>query len=268
LEADVIPENCKRLAMSIKKRLVVWIGIVNLIAMFPGRAAATNVIVLCTNGIKPLMEDIKTQFEQQTNNRMLVIYGVAATLEREIESGEPFDIAILTPPSIDLLSEQKRIVTPATVVARSLITIAVRTGSQKPDIHTVEALRRTLDDSHSIAYASGSACAAFFTELCRRLGLNDALKIKSTLTKTGSEVASLVAQGEAELGILPTSDILAFQSIEALAQFPAELQGFVVMIAGVSVTAPHPDVAGELLKFLKTPSALTLIRAKAMDSGD
>ena len=76
------------------------------------------------------------------------------------------------------------------------------------------ALKRTLLASKSISYAREGASGAFFTELVQRLGLADALKSKIKPTTTGEEVSGSVARGEAELGVLPVSEILPVAGVE------------------------------------------------------
>jgi hypothetical protein len=41
------------------------------------------------------------QFERATGHKVVVKFGLAAVFKQQIEAGEPFDVAILTPPLID-----------------------------------------------------------------------------------------------------------------------------------------------------------------------
>jgi hypothetical protein len=66
-------------------------------------------------------------------------------LKREIDAGQSFDVAVLTPQLIDDLVRQGTITADTrTPLARSGMGLAIRPGSAKPDISTTEALKRTL----------------------------------------------------------------------------------------------------------------------------
>ena len=82
---------------------------------------------------------------------LYLTFGTASALRRQIEAGEPFDVAILRAPAIDdLITQGKLHADTRTDVARSGIGIAVRAGAPKPDIRTVEALKRALLDLEKI----------------------------------------------------------------------------------------------------------------------
>jgi molybdate transport system substrate-binding protein len=234
----------------------------------PSVARAAEIKVLCSTGIKAVMEELVPQFEQATKHKVVIRYGLAAVLKRQIEAGEAFDIAVLTPPLIDDLISQGKIAGDTRVMlARSGMALAIRTGSAKPDIRTTDALKRTLLASTSIAYAKEGASGVFFADLLQKLNLVDALKSKTKLTTTGEEVGAAVARGEAEIGVLPVSEILPVRGVEVLGTFPADMQGYVVMVAGVGPSAAQRAAAKELITFLTAPAALPIIKKKGMERG-
>lgn len=232
----------------------------------PGVARAAEIKVLCSNGIKAVMEELIPQFEQATKHRVLVTYGLSAALKRQIEAGEAFDMAVLTPALVDDLIKQGKIAGDTrTVLARAGMAIMIRAGASRPDIRTTDALKRTLLASKSIAYAREGAGGVFFADLAQRLGIADTLKAKLKPTTTGVEVGAAVAGGEAELGVLPLSEVLTFRGVEALGTFPAEVQGYAVMVAGASAGTRQSAAAKELMKFVTAPAALSVIKKKGME---
>jgi molybdate transport system substrate-binding protein len=244
-------------------------GLVALVSLAqPAVANAAEVTMLCSNGIRAAMEELLPQFEQATGHAVAIRYGLSAVLKREIEAGEPFDLAVLTPPLVDDLIEQGRIAGDSRVtIGRSAMALAVRAGAARPDIRTAEALKRALLASTSIIYAKEGASSAFFIELVRRLDLAEALASRIMLTTTGAEVGAAVARGEAELGVLPISEILPVPGIEVLGTFPAGVQGYVVMVAGASPRAARDATVKALIAFLISPSALPVIRKRGMERG-
>jgi molybdate transport system substrate-binding protein len=256
--------------MNITPKVLVLAGLVTLTALArPGVAEAAEIKVLCSNGIKTVMEELVPQFEQATKHKVTVSFGVSAVLKRQIEAGEPFDVAVLTPPLIDDLVKQGKIAgSSRTTLARSGIALAIRTGATKPDIRTVDALKRTLLASTSITYAREGAGSVFFAELVRKLDLADALKSKIKPANTGVDVGASVARGEADLGVLPVSEILPLRGVEVLGTFPAEVRGYLVMVAGMSPGTSQSAASKELVKFLTAPAALPVLKKRGMERAE
>jgi len=242
-------------------------SVVLLIALAQPRAAnAAELTVLCSNGMKAVMVELAAQFEKSTTHTITVRYDLSASLKRRLDAGEPFDIAILTPRLIDDAIQHGRIAgATSTIVARSSMALAIRSGGEKPDIRTTAALTRALLASPSLAYAREGASAVYFVELMRRLGLTERLKPKITLTTTGAEVGTAVARGDVQLGVLPVSEILPVAGIEVLGTFPADVQGDLIMVAGVSAgTTARAALARDFIAFLTAPEALPVLKSKGM----
>jgi molybdate transport system substrate-binding protein len=253
--------------MAIKRMSLAAVGLLIPIMLAQASvAAAAEIKVLCSNGIKAVMEELVPQFEQATKHKVVITYGLAAALKRQLEAGEPFDVAVLTPPLIDDLIKQGKIAGDTrTVLARSSMALAIRAGAPKPDIRTTDALKRTLLESKSIAYAREGASGVFFIDVVQRLGLADDLKSKLKPTTTGEEVGASVARGDAQLGVLPVSEILPVHGVEVLGTFPADVQGAVVMVAGVSSATSQGAAVKELLRFLIAPAALSVMKKRGME---
>lgn len=254
--------------MNIKRASFVMAGVAALAVATDPSVGAAELTVLCSNGIKAVIEELVPQFELATRHRVVITFGVSALLKRQIEAGELFDIAILTPPLIDDLVKQGKIVGDTrTALARSAVALAIRAGAAKPDIRTTDALKRTLLASKSIAYAREGASAMFFTDLVQRLDLADALKSKIKLTTTGEQTGASVARGDAELGVLPVSEILPVPGVEVLGAFPANIQSYVVMVGGVSSSAAQSGAARDLIRFLTAPAVLPVLKKRGMEPG-
>ena len=212
------------------------------------------------------MLEVVPQFEKATKHRVIITYGLSAVLKRQIDAGEAYDVAVLTPPLIDDLIKRGKIAdNTRTNIARSGMALAIRVGAIRPDIRTTEAVKRTLLASNSITYAQEGASSGFFNELIQKLVLADALKSKIRLTNTGAEAGALVARGEADLAVLPVSEILPIRGIEVLGTFPAEVQGYIVMVAGVNVATTGNHAPKEFIDFLAAPATLAVLRKKGMD---
>lgn len=230
----------------------------------PARAA--EITVLCSNGIRAVMQELVPKFEQATGHKVIITYGLAAALKRRIDAGEPFDLAILTPQFIDdgiekgrLLRESRR------ELARAGMAMAIRKGAAKPDVATTEALKRTLTASPAIAFAKEGAAGTYFVALIDRLGLTRELQPKLRPVATGVDVAASVAKGDAALGIMPLSEILPAPGIEVLGLFPPDVQGYAIMVAATRRDSTRAAVAGELVTFVTSPATVPVLKANGME---
>ena len=101
-------------------------------------AGADQIVVLCSNGLKAVLEELIPKFERTTKHTVVATYGLAAALKQRIEGGEAFDVAFLTPAAVDdLIAHGKISAGTRTTIARSGLAIAVRAGTPKSDISTL-----------------------------------------------------------------------------------------------------------------------------------
>jgi molybdate transport system substrate-binding protein len=143
--------------------------------------------------------------------------------------------------------------------------MAIRKGASKPDVATTEALKRSLLASSAIAFAKEGAAGTYFVGLIDRLGLARDLQPKLRPVATGVDVAAAVAKGDAALGIMPLSEILPAPGVEVLGLFPADVQSYLIMVAATRRDSPGSAVAGELIKFVMSPTTVAVLKANGMD---
>ena len=92
-----------------------------LIALTPNDdARAAELKLLVTNGTRSIVDELGPQFERATGHKLLIKYEGSPLLQKAIESGESFDVALLTVSSMDTIVQVGKI-DPATRmnVARS-----------------------------------------------------------------------------------------------------------------------------------------------------
>ena len=142
-----------------------------------------------------------------------------------------------------------------TPVARSAIGVAVRAGAPKPDISTVEGLKRTLLQAQSIAYSASVSGDYVSTELFQRLGIADQVLSKSRRIEGGERVGAVIARGEAEIGFQQISELLPVPGLDHVTPLPPDVQKVSVFSAGVAVSSRDADRAHAFIKFLVSPEA-------------
>lgn len=246
-----------------------WLALAGLAVAFgAGGAQAAELKVLCSNGLREVMLELAPEFERASGHKLSLTFGLAAAFKQRIEAGEPFDVAVLTPALLDETIKQGKVSGDhRAIIARAGNGVAIRAGAPRPNIATADAFKATLLNARSIAYAKAGQSGVYFVGLLDRLGIAEAVKQKSRAEASGVDVGAAVARGDAELGVLPVSEILPVKGVELLGPFPADLQGYVVMEAGVGAAAKDQAAAAALVKFLKSPEHSSVIKQKGMEPG-
>ena len=164
-------------------------------------AQATEIKVFSLPGLVGVFKEIVPTFENTTGHKLLVTFEVNAPIMRRIDSGEKFDVAIITPTEINSLISRGKIVADSRVeIARVGIGVWVRAGAPKTDISSVEAFKQMLVEAKSISYTRESNTGVYMAGLIERLGLADILKPKTRLMGGGGQNQRAVAAGESSMG--------------------------------------------------------------------
>jgi molybdate transport system substrate-binding protein len=148
--------------------------------------------------------------------------------------------------------------------ARSAIGMVVRQGTPKPDISSVDALRRALLAAKSIVYPDSLSGVFVGSELFWRLGIAGRMESKSRMIPARL-VADAVANGEAEIGIQQVVELLAVKGVTVVGSLPSEVQRYTVFSGGIATNARNPAGAEALIHFLSSPDAAPAISRTGLE---
>ena len=235
-----------------------------------GAAAAAEIRVVSSGGFNAAYDLLVSEFERRTGHKLLNSYGSSMgnapdAIPQRLARGEPLDVMILAAPALDgFIREGKAVEGSRVDLAESRIGFAVRAGAPKPDISTVDAMRRALLEAPSIAYSASASGTYFSNEMVQRLGIAEQVLPKARRILS-ERVGSVVARGEAELGLQQISEFLPIPGIDLLGPMPAELQRVTVFSAGIVRGAREPDTARELIRFLASPDVAETVKGTGLD---
>ncbi len=247
---------------------MMWKSIAAAIALafvFPSIGDATEIKVLSGTGPRSAVRELIAQFERNTGHKVAVQFHVNAEVKRRIDAGETFDATVLNPDVLDELIRQGKVTAASRAsIGRAGVGMAVRAGAAKPDISTAENFKRALLDAKSVAFPEEGASGRYFVSVLARLGIADAMKPKLK-PMPASDAAEIVARGEAEMAVVVMPRMAGVPGIEIVGPLPAELQTYIGFAAGVGAGAKEPDAATALVRFLSSPEAAPVLRAKGIE---
>jgi molybdate transport system substrate-binding protein len=232
-------------------------------------ASAGEVRVMTSGAFAAAHLALSPRFEATTEETVVTVTtstGVGAdAIPSRIQRGEAVDVVILPDAALEQSIKDGLVVAGSRVaLARSAIGMAVRAGAPKPDISSVDALRRALLRAKSVAYSANVSGEYLSKELFPRLGIADQMRPKS-LRIERERVGAVVARGEAEIGFQQISELLPIAGISYVGPLPADVQRITLVSAGVAATAKNPDGARRLIRFFASPDAAAEIRAAGLE---
>ncbi|MDK4736284.1 substrate-binding domain-containing protein [Rhizobium sp. CNPSo 3490] len=216
--------------------------------------------------VRPGVLALIPQFESAIGFKVEVKWEVNPAVKKQIEAREAFDLVIINPPMVQDLTALGKIKPGSEVgFGRIGMGVATKAGGRPLDIGSVEAFKHALKSARSIAYASDGSSGGYFSGLLDRLGIADEVKPK-LVGISGGQTASAVGRGEAELGVVPVTSILAAApEVMLVGRFPAELQSYIDFAIGVSASSTVAEAAGQLSAFLASPAVDGILAAKGVE---
>lgn len=127
--------------------------------------------------------------------------------------------------------------------------VAAKAGTRPLNVGSVEAFEHALKNARSIAYASDGTSGGYFCRLLESLGIADEVKPR-LVAAPGGQTALTVGRGEAELGVVPVTSILAAApEVMLVGRFPAKLQSYIDFAIAISADATTPKLLSRCRNF-------------------
>ena len=228
-----------------------------------GSAKAAEIKVLASAALRGTLVQLAPQFERATDHKVVMDFAPVAVLKRRLDAGETFTIVILSPTLIDELIKQGKVAANTrAAIGRVGLGLGVPTGAPKPDISSIESLKRTLLNAKLVGYTAESESGIEFLEVVDRLGLSQEMRPKLKAYKVG---AAIFGKGEADMFATSIASILGISAADLVGGFPPEVQIYHDFVAGMSATTEEQEAAKAFLQFLVSPTATPVLKAKGLD---
>jgi molybdate transport system substrate-binding protein len=225
----------------------------------------SSVRVLSTLALKGTVGRLAGQYEAASGTPIDADFAPTLALLERLRSGEGADLVILTREGLDELAREGSVVAPSCIdLARSYVGIAVKAGTDHPDIATEAALRAALLGARSVAYSRIGASGILFAQLIGRLGIAPEINARAKIIPSGFTAEKLVT-GEADLAVQQISELKQVAGIEVVGPIPHGLQTPAVFSAGRMAASHKAEQTDRLLRYLASPEVAPVLRASGLE---
>src|SRR6266404_6149131 len=268
-------ESCRRASWrararegAAKERRMLYRVVACLIALamasLPSAAQQQAITVFAAASLKNALDDVNAAFTKNTGIKVVASYAATPALMKQVENGAPADVfasadvdwmeygarnkLIKDDTRIDLLGNRLVLIAPTD---SSLGNVAIAAGFD---------LAKLAGDGRIVtADVRAVPVGKYAKAALEKLGAWAAAEPKFAMTENVRAALTLVARGEAALGIVYETDAKVEPNVKIVGAFPADSHPPIVYPVALTVNA-KPDAA-RYLAFLRSPTAKAVFAA-------
>jgi len=225
--------------------------------------------VLISGGFSGAYERLLPEFKRTSGLNVTTGSGASQgtgpqTIAAQLARGVPADVVILSREGLEELIAAKRIAAGTDVdLAQVPLGVAVRAGTAKRDVSTVEAFKQLVLKAKSVAVPGSTSGIWLRTDLLPRLGIAE--KVSFKVAPRGSDATRMVAAGEADLAVMPVSEIVSAAGVDFAGSIALEIQFVQTFSAAIVAGSAAIEASKRLIEFLASERACAAIRDSGME---
>jgi molybdate transport system substrate-binding protein len=231
-------------------------------AASPATAQEKTLTVFAAASMKNALDDIDAAYTAKTGVNVNASYAASSVLAKQIEQGAPADVFVSADTDwMDYAIKQKNIneATRVNLLGNSIVLIAPKDSKiDNVDIGPGVDLAKLAGDGK---IATGDVKAVpvgkYAKAALEKLGAWQAAEPKFAMAESVRAALTLVARGEAVLGIVYSTDAKVEPGVKIVGTFPADTHPPIIYPVAATTTA-KPE-ATEYLDFLKSSAAKTIL---------
>ena len=218
---------------------------------------------LVSPAIRAAWLELAPRFEKSGGHVLATEWaGIAAILKR-IGGGEVFDLVVGSADSIDILIRESKLKNRVDL-AKAEAGVGVRKGGRRPDLSSVEALKRELRAARKVGYSTGPS-GVYLAELFERWGMAGELAPKLVLAPSGVMVGTFVARGEVDFGFQQKSELLQVEGVEYAGALPAEIGLTTSFTSGLPFSGKEEKNVKSWIAFFTSPGAAPVLKKHGLE---
>ena len=226
-----------------------------------------QLIVISSGAFAGPLQQILPEFERRTGIKVTTQSGASQgtgpdTIGAMLRRGVYADLVIMSREGLNDLVREGRIVPGSDVNLAQVPTgLAVRAGTPKPDIRTLEAFQSALLGAKAIAVPGSTTGIDLVNRVFPQLHVDPHVV---RLTSRGAEAVAMVAKGDADFAIQPMSELIQAPGVDLVGPIPEAAQFAAVFSAAITKDAANLDAAKQLVTALVSESAAEPMRKYGM----
>jgi molybdate transport system substrate-binding protein len=221
-----------------------------------------RLVGLSSMATRHILADLAGDYEASHGTRVEIRSMGGVEAAKLVRAGEATDVVILASKVMASLEAEGHLAKGGTKdFARSEIGLAVRAGLAPPSVADEQAVRQAMGDARKICYSTGPS-GDHLKALCEKWGVPPE---RVLIAPPGTPVATLVANGEADLGFQQLSELIGQPGIEVVGLLPPEIQAVTVFSAGIATTARDSESARAFVAYLASAKTRDAKRRHGME---
>ena len=242
----------------IVRSIAILVALFVTVGMRPVSAQDKTVVVFAAASMKNALDDVDASFTRSTGTKVVASYAASSALMKQIEQGAPADVFI----SADLdwmdYGSQKKVINDATrvnLLGNRLVLIAPKDSKLGNVVIGPGFDLAQLAGDGRIATGDVRAVPVgkYAKAALEKLGSWDAAAPKFAMTENVRAALTLVARGEAPLGIVYATDAKVDPNVKIIGTFPDDSHPAIVYPVAATVTA-KPETQS-YLAYLRSANA-------------
>jgi len=218
--------------------------------------SASEIRVMSGGAPKEVFAQLAPKFEQQTGNKVIFTYDVLTALREKVAAGEKVDVLVMPVPMLDGYAKDGKLRANSQATFGSVGTsVVVKEGAPRPDISTKEKFREAMVGARSVVHATPgkTPSGTHLGKVMEQLGIADTMAKKVIHRPALEGGVQLVAQGQAEIGIYPASEVASVKGISVVGPLPAGVDFNILYGGAATANSVAGDAAAAFVKFMAAP---------------
>ncbi len=215
--------------------------------------AKTNLLVSAAISLKDSLQELKTTYQRSKPNLNVTYnFGASGALQQQIENGAPVDVFFsAAQKQMDALQQKDLILTDTrrNLLKNRLVLVVPKNSSGITDF-------RQLTDSRVKRIAMGEPrsvpAGQYAEETLKNLGILEKLRPKLVLGNNVRQVLSFVESGNADAGIVYTTDTKTSNKVKVVATAAENLHSPIIYPVAVLKSSKNASAARDYVQFLSS----------------
>jgi molybdate transport system substrate-binding protein len=230
----------------------------------PAQAQDRSITVFAAASMKNALDDVDAAFTKQSGIKVVASYDASSALMKQIEGGAPADIfASADLKWMDYGSQKKLIKDDSRVNLLGNVLVLIATKDAKIDKVTIGPgfdLAKLAGDGRIATGDVQAVPVGIYAKVAlQKLGIWDSVEPKMAMAANVRTALTLVARGEAPLGIVYATDAKVEPGVKVIGTFPESSHD--PIIYPVAATANAKPDATPYLAFLRSSAAKTIFES-------